>query len=254
MSISGQLDGPPTRLGIPLADLVAGMWTALGITAALTQRHETTKGQRVDTSLLAGVVGLLCVQGQRYLSLGEIPGRIGNEHPVIYPYGAFQASDGLVNIAVATEGLWAKLCEVLGLKALTNYPEFSDNTQRSQNRTALTKHINASLRKRPAIEWTNLLMEAGVPAGPVYDLKQMFNDPHVLHADFVEAVEHPTIGSLKQLSNPLSLGEIGHKTVRRPPPDLGEHSDEVLQSFGFSRPKIDELERSGVILKLGDQG
>ena len=96
-------------------------------------------------------------------------------------------------------------------------------------------------------------MEAGVPAGPVYDLKQMFNDPHVVHADFVETVEHPTIGSLKQLSNPLRLGEIGHKTVRRPPPHLGEHGDEVLQSFGFSKPEIDELERSGVILEQGNQ-
>ena len=253
MSISGQLDGPPTRLGVPLADLVAGMWTALGITAALTQRHETNRGQRVDTSLLAGVVGLLCVQGQRYLSLGEIPGRIGNEHPVIYPYGAFEAADGLVNIAAATEGQWAKLCEVLGLKALIDDPEFSDNTRRSQNRTKLTKHMNACLRKRSAIDWTHLLMEAGVPAGPVYDLKQMFNDPHVVHAEFVETVEHPTIGSLKQLSNPLRLGEIGHKTVRRPPPHLGEHGDEVLQSFGFSKPEIDELERSGVILNPGDQ-
>ena len=96
-------------------------------------------------------------------------------------------------------------------------------------------------------------MEAGVPAGPVYDLKQMFNDPHVVHADFVETVDHPTIGYLKQLSNPLRLGEIGHKTVQRPPPYLGEHGDEVLQSFGFSKSEIDELERSGVILNPGDQ-
>ena len=253
MSISGQPDGPPTRLGIPLADLVAGIWTSLGITAALTQRHNTNRGQRVDTSLLAGVVGLLCVQGQRYLSLGEIPGRIGNEHPVIYPYGAFEAADGLINIAAGTEAQWAKLCEVLGLKALIDDPEFSDNTQRSQNRTKLTKHMNASLRRRSALEWTNLLMEAGVPAGPVYDLEQVFNDPHVVHAEFVETVEHPTIGSLKQLSNPLRLGEMGHKTVRRPPPQLGEHGNEVLQSFGFSKPEIDELERSGVILNPGDQ-
>jgi len=253
MSISGQPDGPPTRLGIPLADLVAGMWTALGITAALTQRHQTSRGQRVDTSLLAGVVGLLCVQGQRYLSLGEIPGRIGNEHPVIYPYGAFEAADGLVNVAAATQGQWAKLCEVLGLMALIDDPEFSDNTLRSKNRTKLKEHMNDCLGKRSAIEWTHLLMEAGVPAGPVYNLEQMFNDPHVVHSEFVETVEHPTIGSLKQLSNPLRLGEIGQKTVRRPPPHLGEHGSEVLQSFGFSKSEIDELERSGVILKLGDQ-
>ena len=253
MSISGHPDGPPTRLGIPLADLVAGIWTSLGITAALTQRHDTNRGQRVDTSLLAGVVGLLCVQGQRYLSLGEIPGRIGNEHTVIYPYGAFEATDGLINIAAGTEGQWAKLCEVLGLRVLIDDPEFSDNTRRSQNRTKLTRQLNACLRKRSAIEWTNLLMEAGVPAGPVYDLKQMFNDPHVVGADLVETVEHPTIGSLKQLSNPLRLGELGQKTVRRPPPHLGEHGSEVSQSFGFSKSEIDELERSGVILKLWDQ-
>lgn len=252
MSISGQPDGPPTRLGVPLADLVAGMWTALGITAAVAQRHQTGKGQRVDTSLLAGVVGMLCVQGQRYLSLGEVAGRIGNEHPVIYPYGAFESSDGFINIAAATQGQWLKLCEALELQELADDPLFRDNTLRSKNRVALTERMNEKLRARPAIEWTHLLMEAGVPAGPIYDLEQMFNDPQVDHGGLVETIDHPVIGQLKQLSNPLRLGEIGPKTVRRPPPRLGEHNSEVLREFGFDAAEIRALEQAGTMRSQRD--
>ncbi len=247
MSISGEPDGAPTRLGVPLADLVSGMWLSTGITAAIHQRTATGKGQKVDTSLLASVVGMLCVQGQRYLSLGEVPGRVGNEHPVIYPYGAFRASDALVNIAAANQAQWRKLCDTLGLSHLIDDPDFVDNTARDRNRDRLRDLLNEKLAAKTAIDWSRELMEAGIPAGPVYDLGQMFNDPQVKHAGMVETVSHPVIGDLNVLSNPLRLGEIGPKTVRFAPPALGEHSAEVLADWGIAEARIKSLMDAGCV-------
>ncbi|NIP46153.1 MAG: CoA transferase [Gammaproteobacteria bacterium] len=247
MSISGFADGEPTRVGVPIGDLVAGMWTATGITAAIAQRHVTGEGQKVDTSLLASLVGMLCVQGQRYLSLGEVPGRAGNDHPVIFPYGTFTASDGLLNLAAATEGMWATLCRVLDLEALRDHPDFADNSARSSNRERLREKLNARLRTRPALEWTRELIDAGIPAGPIYTLDQVFNDPHVLHNGFAESIEHPVIGQLRQLSNPLRMGSIGKRTVRSHPPMLGEHSEAVLGDFGLAADEIARLLADGVV-------
>lgn len=247
MSISGEPDGPPTRLGVPLADLVSGMWLSTGITAAIHQRTATGQGQKVDTSLLAAVVGMLCVQGQRYLSLGDIPGRMGNEHPVIYPYGAFQASDALVNIAAANQTQWRKLCDILELSALADDPDFADNTARDRNRGRLRDLLNEKLAARTAIEWSGILMEAGIPAGPVYDLGQMFNDPQVAHAGMVETINHPVIGNLNLLSNPLRLDTVGPKTVRLAPPALGEHSEAVLADWGIAPDRIQRLIDDGSI-------
>ena len=247
MSISGFADGEPTRLGIPIGDLVAGLWTATGIAAAIAQRHNTGKGQKVDTSLLAALVGMLCVQGQRYLSLGEVPGRAGNDHPVIYPYGTFTASDGLLNLAAATEGMWVKLCRILDLESLIEHPDFADNSARSKNRDALRDRLNRRLVMRPAMEWTRELIAAGIPAGPIYTLDQVFNDPHVIHNGLAEQVQHPVIGALGQLSNPLRMESIGKRTVRSPPPLLGEHSLELLQSFGLSSAEITQLKAAGIV-------
>lgn len=245
MSISGEADGPPTRLGVPLADLVSGMWLSTGITAALHQRTATGCGQKVDTSLLASLVGMLCVQGQRHLSLGDVPGRVGNEHPVIYPYGAFQASDGPVNIAAANQAQWRKLCDTLGLSHLVDDPDFADNTARDRNRARLRELLNEKLSAKAAAEWSGELMAAGIPAGPVYDLGQMFDDPQVKHAGMVERIAHPVIGDLALLSNPLRLGEIGPRTVRLPPPALGEQSEAALADWGFAPDRIRSLIEDG---------
>jgi crotonobetainyl-CoA:carnitine CoA-transferase CaiB-like acyl-CoA transferase len=247
MSISGFADGEPTRVGVPIGDLVAGMWTATGVTAAIAQRHVTGSGQRVETSLLAALVGMLCVQGQRYLSLGDVPGRAGNEHPVIYPYGAFTAADGLLNLAAATQDMWLSLCRVLGMPELSEHPDYLDNTLRSHNREALRSALNARLITRPALEWARELIEAGIPAGPIYTLHQVFADPQVRHQGFAETVDHPTIGPLKQLSNPLRMDSVGADTVRSHPPLLGEHSEAVLESFGCPTDEIARLIAAGVV-------
>ena len=249
MSITGQADGLPTRLGVPLADLVSGIWSALGTITALHQRERTGSGQKVETSLLAGVVGMLCVQGQRYLSLGETPQRIGNEHPVIYPYGAFEAADGIINIAAATQSQWENLCHLLDLDHLVQQSEFVDNDARSSHREQLRKIFNSRLCSRSAIEWTTILMENGVPAGPVFDLQQLFEDPHVAAMGLVELVDHPQLGEIKQLSNPLRLESIGSKTVRSPPPLLGQHTDGILKELGLKSQALVKLKKDGIIFQ-----
>ncbi len=249
MSISGFPDGEPTRLGVPLGDLVGGMWGAIGVLAAVAQRHVTGLGQRLDVNLLGGLVGLLCVQGQRYLNLGEVPGRIGNDHPVIYPYGAFRAADGLINVAAATEAQWRKLCEIVGAPELTDDPEFADNTHRSQNRARLKRELDRLLAARGAVEWSREMMEAGIPAGPVYTLDQVFADPHVRATGMTEEIEHPALGMIRLLAGPVKLDAHDGRTVRRHPPVLGEHSRAVLAGFGLAREEIAGLIASGAVME-----
>ena len=247
MSITGPRDGEATRVGVPIGDLVAGMWLAIGINAAVAQRHETGSGQRVDTSLLASLVGMLCVQGQRYLSIEEVPPRAGNDHPVIFPYGTFTAADGMLNLGAATPGMWVKLCELLDLEDLKDHPDYADNTARAVNRDALRTIMNQRLSSRSAIEWTKVFIEAGIPAGPVYTLDQVFDDPQVKHLGLAEEVQHPVIGTLRQLSNPLRMENIGDKTVKTHPPVLGEHSRAVLRDFNFRDDEIAALIEDGVV-------
>ncbi len=254
MSISGFADGEPTRVGLPIGDLVAGLWTATGINAAIAQRHASGTGQKVDTSLLASLVGMLCVQGQRYLSLEEVPGRAGNDHPVIYPYGTFTASDGLLNLAAATEGMWATLCRLLDLEPLRDHPDYADNSARSRNRDALRRALNERLSTRTALAWTRELIAAGIPAGPIYTLDQVFGDPHVQHNGLAEEVNHPVIGRLRQLSNPLRMESIGKRTVRTHPPLLGEHSEAVLDTFGVPASEIARLVAQRVVGVTGSKG
>jgi len=247
MSITGPRDGEATRVGVPIGDLVAGMWLAIGVNAAIVQRHETGAGQRVDTSLLASLVGMLCVQGQRYLSLEDVPRRAGNDHPVIFPYGTFTASDGMLNLAAATPDMWLKVCKLLDLEDLSHHPDYVDNSARAKNRETLRARMNERLVKRSAIEWTKVFVDAGIPAGPVYTLEQVFADPQVRHCGLVEEVTHPVIGALKQLSNPLRMENVGGNTVRSHPPLFGEHSEDVLKTFGFSSEEVSSLIASGVV-------
>jgi formyl-CoA transferase len=235
-------------VGLPIGDVCAGMWIAIGIQAALLQRQSSGEGQRVETSLLAGLVGMLNVQGQRYLSLGDTPKRAGNDHPVICPYGTFLAKDGLFNMAAVTDDMWAKLCRLTGLGELVGHPDFNDNSQRMKNRDALKERLNAVFGNRTRLEWTKDLVALGLPAGPVYDMPDVFADAQVQHAGMVETIEHPALGPLKQLSNPLRLDSIGPQTVRMPPPSLGGHSEQVLTDYGIDAARISRLKQSKTIL------
>ena len=247
MSLTGTPDTGPMRYGVPIGDLVASLWAAIGTLSAIVQRTTTGRGQRVETSLLAGLVSLLCVQGQRYLSLGEVPPQVGNEHPVICPYGAYRASDGPLNIAAATPPMWRSLCDLLEMPEIADHPDFVENAARMRNRDRLRGMIEARLGGATRLEWTERLIAAGIPAGPIYDLSEVFSDPQVRHCGMVEQIAHPLIGQLSQLAGGVRLeGHAGGMT-RRPPPMLGEHSREVLADYGLPEPEIARLVDAGII-------
>lgn len=241
MSVTGQRETGPTRVGIPIGDVVAGMWAALGCQAAVIQRQATGRGQLVETSLLGGLIGLLNVQGQRQLTLGDTPGVAGNDHPVICPYGMFEAKDGPFNMAAATEDMWVKLCGLLGLQELIGQPDFKDNGARIKNREAVKRILNEKFAARGKMEWTLELMKLGLPAGPLFTLDQVFADPHVNETKMVEDVEHPSLGTLRVLASPIRMGGAAGRSVRSHPPALGQHSREVLREFGLPAARIDAL-------------
>jgi crotonobetainyl-CoA:carnitine CoA-transferase CaiB-like acyl-CoA transferase len=247
MSITGQAETGPTRVGVPIGDLVAGMWTAIGVQSALIARQTTGQGQRVDTSLLGSLVGLLSVQGQRYLSLGEVPEVAGNQHPVSSPYGLFHASDGVFNFSATTQKMWTKLCEHLKMQWLLEDKRFATSSSRRDNRAELERLLDDRLRLQPRDHWIKEFRDLGMPAGPVYDLSEVFADAHIAGAGMVETIDHPTIGALKQLASPLKLECFKNGSIRRPPPLLGEHSTEILRDIGISQARIDDLIRTGTV-------
>ena len=245
MSITGTQESGPIRVGLPVGDVCAGMWSALGIQAAVIERMTSGKGQRVETSLLAGLVGMLNVQGQRQLTLGDTPKRIGNDHPVICPYGAFEAKDGPFNMAALTDDMWRKLCALTGLDELA--AEFKDNSARVRNRDEIKRRLNAVFASRTRLEWTHELVKLGLPAGPIYDMADVFEDAQVKHWGMVETVAHPKLGDIELMSNPLRFDSIGKQTVRTAPPLLGEHTAAVLKDFGFADTHVADLLKKSII-------
>lgn len=247
MSVTGSEESGPMRVGVAIGDQTAGMWCAMGVLAALNERQRTGKGQRVETSLLAGLVGLLSVQGQRYLSLGEVPMLAGNTHPVISPYGVFQTADGPLNIAPATTDMWRKLCTLLDLDALVDDPRFASNAARIEHRNELKILIEEKLKANTRDAWSRLLLGADIPAGPINNLADVFADEQVLHSGLVEVVEHPELGRLRQVGSPIKLEAMNGASIRRAPPLLGQHTFEVLREYGYSNVDIDALAAEGAI-------
>src|ERR1700744_1912999 len=253
MSITGQSETGPTRVGVPIGDLTAGMWTAIGVQSAIIPRHTTGKGQRVDTSLLGSLIGLLSVQGQRYLSLGEVAEVAGNHHPVSSPYGMFHASDGVLNFSASTGNKWSAFCKHIGMEWLATDPRFATSAARRDNRAELERLVDERIITRPRDQWISEFRALGMPAGPVYDISEVFADEHVLQNGMVETIEPPSIGPLRQLASPLKIEAFKNGSVRLPPPRLGEHTREVLGEFGIGPDRIATLANSGVIILAKDQ-
>lgn len=248
MSLTGTPETGATRVGTPIGDLTAGMWLAIGVLAAVVQRQQTGRGQHVDTSLLAGLMSLLVVQGQRYLNLGEVPQPNGNAHPVISPYGTFQTADGPINLAPATHAMWVKLCELLDLPGLPADPRFLTNTERMENGGILKELLESRLATKGRAEWTRILVENGIPAGPINDMKDAFADAQVAAAGIVEKIVHPLLGQISMVGSPIRFSTAPeHHTVRTAPPELGEHSISVLQAFGFGADEIASLCEAGIV-------
>ncbi|MGQ0652637.1 MAG: CaiB/BaiF CoA transferase family protein [Betaproteobacteria bacterium] len=248
MSLTGQKETGPTRVGIPIADVVAGMWAALGCQAAIIQRQTSGKGQLVETSLLGGLIALLNVQAQRHLTLGETPDVAGNDHPVICPYGMFHAKDGPFNLAVATQGMWPKLCGLIGMPELAGHPDFKDNSARVRNRDALKRILNGKFAARGKMEWTLELVKLGLPAGPILSLDQVFSDPHINQTQMVEHIEHPRLGSIRLLANPVRFAGKAGASIRTPPPSLGQHTREVLRDYGIPADRSEALFAEKVLM------
>ena len=249
MSVTGTAESGPVRVGVAIGDQAAGMWCAIGVLAAIAQRHASGRGRRVETSLLAGLVGLMSVQAQRYLSLGEVPALAGNTHPVISPYGVFETADGPLNIAPATAEMWKRLCEVLELQQLVDDPRYATNAARIERRLELKALIEARLKERKRHEWTQLLLAADIPAGPINNLADVFADEQVVHSRLVEEVQHTQLGAILQVGSPITFdGRLGG-SIRRAPPVLGEHTFEVLREHGYAQEDLQALVRAGVIVQ-----
>jgi crotonobetainyl-CoA:carnitine CoA-transferase CaiB-like acyl-CoA transferase len=189
----------------------------------------------------------MSVQAQRYLSLGEVPALAGNTHPVISPYGVFETADGPLNIAPATAEMWKRLCEVLELPQLVADPRYATNAARIERRLELKALIEARLKERSRHEWTQRLLAADIPAGPINNLADVFADEQVVHSRLVEEVQHTQLGAIRQVGSPISFdGRLG-ESIRRAPPVLGEHTFEVLREFGYAQGDLQALARAGVI-------
>jgi formyl-CoA transferase len=250
MSLTGFVDGDPTRTGTAIGDLTSGMWLVTAVLAALLERERTGRGQHVSTSLLASLVGLLSVHGQRYLSLGDVPRRTGNAHSVIAPYGVFQTKDGPLNLAPITSAMWGRLCVLLDLPELPDDPRFATNEARVERRDELREILESRLKTRSKREWTSLFVDAGLPAGPINTLDEVFDDPQVLHSQLTETLAHPTLGALRQVVTPVFCATAS--VVSRPPPLLGEHTVEVLREAGFDAASINALLAANIVFQNSD--
>jgi crotonobetainyl-CoA:carnitine CoA-transferase CaiB-like acyl-CoA transferase len=247
MSITGAADGPPYRLGVAIADLVAGLLAAQGVTLALLGRHRTGRGQQVDIGMLDGVAALLSYQAGIYFATGEAPSRMGNRHPTIVPYETFEAADGEFVLAVGNDDQFRRFCDAAGLTRIATDERFATNPGRVRNYPALRAELAAALRRRPRAEWIETLTAAGVPCGSVRDVREVLNDPQLEARRMVEAVEHASAGTIKVLGVPIKLSDTPG-CVRTAPPTLGQHTMQVLrEDLGVPDAEIDELRRAGVI-------
>jgi crotonobetainyl-CoA:carnitine CoA-transferase CaiB-like acyl-CoA transferase len=250
MSINGASDGEPLRMGVPLGDLGAGMWLALGVVAAILQRESTGRGQRVDTSLLSTLTGMLANHAQNYLTAGVAPTRTGNTHPAIAPYGVFQAKDELIVIASATRTMWPKFCELIGLGNLVESEDFCTVTARMSNLESLKRLIDERLGKDTAENWSRKFVAAGIPSSPIYSVSQALENAQLNEPGLIESIPHPTFGIWRVPASPLTLSEaVGLPSTRTPPPALGQHSIECLRDLGVGENIIDKLLSNGDLIQ-----
>src|SRR3954465_8403234 len=245
MSVTGLPGQGPVRVGIPIADLCAGLFCALGIMVALLEREKSKKGQHITTSLLQAQIFMLDFQAARWLVKGEVPQQAGNNYPTSIPTGVFKTSDGHINIASTGQKIWERFCHALGAHDMLANPEYATSAARSKNRDALNAEIDAHTVKRTSADWVERLNEAGVPSGPIYAIDQMFGDPQVEHLKMAQPVKKKG-KEMKLVGQPVSLSRTPSKLVSWPP-GLGEHTDQVLKEFGFRAGEIAALRKANAI-------
>ena len=247
MSITGQRDGEPTKVAVAIIDIVAGLMLGKAIMAALFARERSGIGQKIDTSLLEAEVACLIPYGSDYLATGKVPGRWGNAHPNIVPYQTFNTRDGYMVVGAASEGNWQRLCQAVDKPELANDPRFASNAQRVAHREELIAILQDLFRERDTASWIKILGDAGLPCGPVNTIDRVFNDPQVRHRNMLLEVEHPTAGTVRMAGMPIKLSATP-ASLRLPPPLLGQHSEEVLQSWlALPEASLQELKRKKII-------
>ncbi|HSB78212.1 MAG TPA: CoA transferase [Candidatus Methylomirabilis sp.] len=245
MSVTGFPDREPVRVGIPISDYVAATYGAYGILAAVVARQRTGAGQEVQISLVDAMVSLLSFQADKYFGRGEVPERDGNDHGVTSPYGSFKALDGYINIAPAGDVMWERLARALGREELIQDPRFLTNDLRREHRQTINGIINEITCKRTMADWIEYLNKAGIPCGPIYNLRQTFADPQIRHQEMVLEIAQPS-GKVKTLGFPLKLSRTP-AAIHRPAPQLGQHTEEILASLGYAPATIEDLRARGVI-------
>jgi formyl-CoA transferase/CoA:oxalate CoA-transferase len=246
MSITGEADGPPSRLGVAISDIVTGLFAAQGIMAALLARERTGRGQHVDVGMLDATAALLTYQAGIYFATGQAPARMGNRHPTIVPYECFRASDGDFVIACGNDAIWRRLCAVLGLDALAEDPRFATNRDRVVNQEALRPRLQEVLATRTRSEWVCALRRAGVPCGSVRSIDEVLSDPQLEARGMIADLPHPTLGAVRVIGSPVQLSDTP-AYLRSAPPTLGQHTSAVLSELGYDRQAVDALRASGAI-------
>ena len=246
MSITGIPGQGPVRAGIPIADLCAGLFCAMGILTALLEREVSGKGQWVKTSLLQAQIFMLDFQATRWLMEHEVPPQAGNNHPTSIPTGVFKTKDGYINIASAGQAIWERFCKAVEAEEFLSDPRYANGAARSQHRDALNAAIETYTQRYDSEELIALLNKAGVPCGPIYTIDQVFNDPQVQHLGMAQTVQHPVLGPIQLVGQPFTLSRYSN-TLRTAPPERGQDTVTVLIELGLSTEEIASLRAREII-------
>ncbi len=247
MSISGPADGAPHKVGVAIVDITTGMYAATAILAALRERERSGQGQQIDMSLLECQVAWLANVASNYLVSGDQPGRYGNDHPNIVPYGVFETADGHIALGVGNDRQFRAFCQAAGCQHLPDDPRFATNPERVRNRDLLIPQLQEVFRKRTSQVWIALIYEIDIPGGPINTLDQVFAHPQLTAREILTEVPHPTAGAVKLVRSPMNLKRTPPQ-IRYAPPLLGEHTDQILKLvLGYSQGDVEDLHSRGIV-------